>query len=417
MLGLLKLGVRNISRHPGKNFLIGLVIFFANIFFFLAASITEETISSWHDYFSNTFLGHYNLTSYNDYEKDYTFSSLSFPKYGIDKEVLNYLDKEKISYLPRIKIGAAIFNDRTSTFEGTLVTLIGIKWQQELQRLKNLKIISNANTREAGTETGVFVWIDLAKKLKWKEGDSITLYIKDKTSGTYPYTYKIKGIVSQHKSAKNEGKGSINAFPLIFADYDILSKELGIENEIYEISITQKKLTPSQISTLKSFAKKKGLTLFSAEKGFGALYGIVDFNNFMGKILKSLILIILVVSVFNINMIGIFDRQKEFGTIIAIGAPKWWILSLIFLEQIIFATFIFIFSFLVFYIFVSNNFTIYTQNFAVLFAGNNINIKLVPFSLLESYFAIILALLISTIYPAYLATRINPVEIFREANI
>ncbi|MBF0363311.1 MAG: hypothetical protein HQK49_19975 [Oligoflexia bacterium] len=425
MSGLIKLALRNIGRHPGKNFLVGIVIFLANLIFLLAASLTEETINSWQDYFSSTFLGRYHLSVYQGPETDHSLAPMTFPKYAIEKSVINYLDKEKIVYSPRLKLGAAVFNETTNTFEGDLVTLVGIRWSEEIKHLYNLKLEDgNLNLDTDLTKTDlkdgkVFVWKDLAQKLNWKVGDTITLYIKDKQSGTYPYSYQIKGILGQHKSANIEGKGLMTVFPMVFVDFDFLNNQLGVDDQVYEVAITDTKISAKQISKLENTSQNisQKLSFYSSIKGFGAIYGIVDFINFITKFLKGLILIILIVSVFNLNMMGIFDRQKEIATILAIGATRGWILSLLLIEHLIFATLIFIITILFYYFLVLIGIVLPMGELSVIMAGNNFKISLIPYSLLEAYAGIAITLFISGIYPAYLASKMEPAEVFREANI
>jgi len=148
------------------------------------------------------------------------------------------------------------------------------------------------------------------------------------------------------------------------------------------------------------------------------VYGIGDFVSFMGLLLESFILTILVVASLNINMMGFLERRREIGAMMAMGAKPRWTVVLLFGEMIAFSTVAFLVSLLVYVILVA----VFSAGFdfgelAVMFAREPFKMHVVPVSLLYAYITVAAAMILSAIYPAYLTTRIDPVEVFREVDV
>ena len=411
---IFKLALRNIYRHKGKNLLVAIVIIFSTILFFLSSSLAWNARFAWRDYFATTFLGRYHITAFEGLERDYTIPAMKYPQKFISGSVTSYLDHHNLPWSKRIKLGAAVYNDQSGTFENFLVTLIGIDFAKELNHLTNLEIIEG--TRDPLVENGVLIWHELATALNKKIGDELTLFIKDVEDNAYPYTFIITGILSQRKSAGLEGKGIMMIFPLIFADYRFVAQKTGCEDKIIEIALWD--ADKDNLNYLQKITDNEGLQLYPAEKGFGALYGIVDFINFIGLCLEIFVLVILIVAGLNVNMMIYFERQQEIGTMLAIGMKPSQILTLLLTELIVFATLVYAAATVLYgvlTVILPGGFSL--GKFSTLFAGSNVYINLVPSSISIGYGIITCTILLSAIYPLYLSTRINPVEVFREMHL
>lgn len=414
MKQIIKLTLRNIQRHPGKNICVGIVICCACLMFFVSASITDNARVSWKKHFSTTFLGRYHLTALEDLKRDYTLPSMELPEFFLSQGILDYLDQNGLTYSKRLKIGAAIYNNATAEFEGCLANVVGIDFNRELKYLSNLKLLEGSY--DPDEDNSILVWEEFARFLGWNPGDEITLYIKDIDGDAYPYTFTVTGIVSQHHEPGLAGKGVMMLFPLILVDYETIAGLLGLEDEVMEVAVWDNNAVHQQ--NLEDLAQRCGLQFFHSEEGFGVIYGIVDFVKFMGLSLEIFILIVLMVASFNINMIGFLERRREIGAMMAMGAKPRWIIKLLFAEMIVFSTVAFLFSFLVYMILIAAGAGgIDLGELSVMFAGGRFYLNVIPLSLLYAYVTIAATMLISTLYPAYLTTQIDPVEVFREVNV
>ena len=134
----MKLAFRNILRHPVKNSLIGIVIILASLVYFFTGTLIQNSRDSWRQFLSTTFLGKYNITAYQNKEKDYTLAAFSLPEEFISTQIIEYLEVNGINYAKRIKAGAAVFNEETGEFAGATVTVLGVDWEEEGKYLTNL---------------------------------------------------------------------------------------------------------------------------------------------------------------------------------------------------------------------------------------------------------------------------------------
>jgi len=414
LITTVKIAARNINRHKGKNLLTGIVIFFASCMFFLSASLVDYAQSAWRDYAATTFLGTYHVTALEGLDRDYSLPSMKFPKKAIPGAVTGYLNRNGIAWSKRIKIGAAVYNERSSKFENFLATLVGIDFSKELSRLDNLEVTEGR--WNPSVEQGALVWHELAQALGKNVGDEITLFVKDVDDNAYPFTFTVTGILGQKKLAGLEGKGVMMIFPLIFADYRYVARMTGYEGRLMEIAIWDR--AGRHLHVLQKMAAAAGLQLFFAERGFGVLYGMVDIISFIGLILKTFVLIVLLVAGLNVNMMSYFDRQKEIGTLIAIGAKPGWVARLFFTELILFATAVYAASALAYSLLTALlHDGVGIGELATLFAGRDIYLSLVPSSLAIGYGIILCVILLSAAYPLYLSMKTNPVEVFREEHL
>lgn len=412
---IFKLSLKNILRHPVKNVLIGIVIFIASLLFFINGSLNDSAEKTWNQYFSKTFTGDYHVTTSKGLERDYTLPSFTLPKKTVPDEIINYLEQNKVFYAKRLKLGGVVFNEEKSEFEGTLPTLIGVEWEKELQMLSNIKEVEGKF--DPKTPNGIMVWKEYADSLKWKTGQEVTLYIKDTDNNAYPYTLKVMGILNHKEGAALEGKGVVIMFPAIYISYAYLAQKLGVETgRATDIAIWDE--TRIHEKKIKSLSDKLGCQFFPGAQGYGVVWGIVELLGFFGSAFALLILVILIVATLNLNMMGFFERQKEIGAMISMGAKPGWIVTLLVMENIVFSTVVFISAALFYLLLISLNTSgVDFGEMNSFFAGKTVFLSLVPSALINGYLTVVVTMLISAVYPIYLTSKINPVEVFREAKI
>lgn len=415
-LKMVRLSTKNIRRHPVKNILVGLVIVLAGVIFFTTGSLAANARSNWRDFFATTFLGDYNVTTYQRKDKDFTLPVLSLPETFISTEFFEELEKTEVIYSPRVKTGAVVYNEETGEFEGTPVTLVGIDFQGESRHLTNIQFLSG--TVKSELDTGILVWKELADYYGWNIGKEITLFLKDIDGNTIPFSFIIAGIISNKTGESLAGTGSFPIFPLIFGSYEYISLVLGLEEgAATDLAVWDRKLLyDKEVGTL---ANKYGLQFFYGEQGFEVIWGIIEFIFFIGAFIEVFILIVLIISTFNLNMMGFSERRKEIGTMCAIGAKSSWIVGLLLFEMIIFSMFAFAMSigfYLVLTVVTAKGINL-GGGLGLAFAGANIHLKLISSTAIVSFISIIITMIASSAYPIYLTTKINPVEVFREAKL
>ena len=281
--------------------------------------------------------------------------------------------------------------------------MIGIDYKQEQPYLSNL-IIKKGEYNSA-KKNGVLIWEEYADVLGQDCQDSIILFLKNARKKTITCRFEISGILSHRKSAGLEDKGEMLITPVIFADYSFLAQKLGINDVPTDISFQD----IQKIDIVKKKALSEGLQFFYSERGFNAIHGIIEFLQTIGAFISGFILIILIVSTINIQMMGYLERRGEIGTILAMGVSPPWIVMMFFLEMIIFASVVFFVSICLYVLFAFLfNHGIGFGEYSVIFAQHRFIPQFIPESAFWSYGAILAALFLSSLYPAYLAAKVNP---------
>jgi ABC-type antimicrobial peptide transport system permease subunit len=194
-----------------------------------------------------------------------------------------------------------------------------------------------------------------------------------------------------------------------------LALKLSIpEEKVLEIAVRH--IDGKQQENIETMAQAENLQFFSGAQGFGVVWGIVEFVSFIGLFLAIFILVLLIISNLNLNMLGFLERQKEIGSILAMGGTPFFIFGFLLLEMLIFAILIFASAVGVFFL-LSQVFALQFNfgEMSLFFAGNPLSLYFELAFIQQAFLTILFTLLISAAYPLYLSCKINPIEVFREA--
>ena len=411
------IAVRNILKHPGKNFLLGIMVFLSTVVFLLTASIVDNSRTSWREYFAGTTTGYINAGVVKGKGKDMTSPDFAFPEKFIPDELSTYLEQNKVPHSKRIRAGGIKYNFEKQKFDGEDDTcnIIGSDFKNELSNLTNLKICEGRY--DPDVYNGAVVWKKIMTRYDLKIGDEISYFINDPSGMPMPYTFLITGVCTNISGNNLEVDADNTSNPIIFVKYNFLSEKLGLENGEYtEASIWSR--SPAIIEAVKAITKKYNMEFYYADEAYEIISGITGFISFTGRFIAFLILLIFIVAAFNINVMGFIDRQKEIGTMLALGSKPLWIIQLLFSEMMIFSISAFTVSVLL-YAVCSLLFPggISFGELGILFSDRNFFIGILPHGLLISFIAVCGAMILSAVYPAYLTFRMNPVEVFREGDL
>lgn len=411
------IALKNILRHPGKNLLLGIMVFLSTTVFLFTASIIDNSRKSWRQFFSETTTGYINVSTFVGKGRDMTSPDFDFPKSVIPKELTDYLNKNKIPHVERIRLGGVKYDFEKQKFDGENDTcnIIGTDFPSELKNLKNLRITEGAY--EPDVSNGAVVWRKIMTRFNLKIGDEISYFINDSSGMPMPYTFVITGVCENIAGNNLEVEADNTSNPLVFVKDDFLADKLGLENGEY----TEASIWPSsddQINYIKDVSLKYKLNYYFADEAYEIITGITDFISFLGKFVAALIIIIFIVAAFNINIIGFIDRQKEIATMLSIGSSPVWIISLLFLEMIIFSMFAFLLSAAVYALSgIVMHSGVSFGELGILFSDRNFFFSLIPQALITSFVCVCAAMALSAVYPAYLTLKMNPSEVFREGDL
>lgn len=142
----------------------------------------------------------------------------------------------------------------------------------------------------------------------------------------------------------------------------------------------------------------------------------------ISALLYLFILIILLVAIFiimNAMIMGMLDRQKEIGTMRAIGAQKSFVLSMLFWETFIqgmlFSTLGALLAVIVIKIVGTYGIPAWSDVATFFFSGSRLYLSVNLFHIVGAIFMVIIVSVLSALYPVFKATRIPPITAMGKA--
>ncbi|ACN15121.1 LolE [Desulforapulum autotrophicum HRM2] len=330
----IKLAIRNVFRNRIRTIITLAAIAFGSVSIIIAGGFFEDTFMLMREAAIHSHLGHIQIyrKGYNDHGSSAPFDYLIEEADVVMNKIASLDNVELVT--PRI-----MFSGMISTGENTVSAYCqGVNPQGEttLNKIENIKReASGLNIQEGsnltpGDKFDVILGRGLAKNLGVKPGDSIVLLT-------------------------NTVGGSINAFDLIVKGiFFTASKEFDDRALRLSIDTAQKLIRTEGIQTLVVMLDKtenteqakeeilKTIQSMDAELEIRTWNQLADFYNktveLYGRqffILKLIITIIVILSIFNTINMAIWERTREIGTIMSMGYKKIDIMKLFLAEGLI----------------------------------------------------------------------------------
>jgi ABC-type lipoprotein release transport system permease subunit len=246
----------------------------------------------------------------------------------------------------------------------------------------------------------------------YRTGTNIELTIQDRNGVITHPVFKVRGIYKTNNSAFD----AMNAF----VEREQMNRYTGLTNsEVHEIAI----MTPdnetgiSVAEKLKKYLPEQDVMSWRRLAPDIAMY--TDFSKVMGYVYVGIILLALAFGIINTMMMSVLERIKELGMLMAIGMNKKRVFSMIMLESIFLtltgAVAGMLFSGIIVQILSRTgiNFEMWSEGFEAL----GYSPIVYPYVAWHNYIVITLMVIatgmISSIWPARKALRLNPVEALR----
>lgn len=347
--------------------------------------------------------GSQHVSIYNLTEEDYNYIKdsdkikeiLTSEKVGYAKNNLENLDY--ISYLKVLKADSKLFQ-RMHLQEGRLP-----ENSKEIIIPKYIKAsIGDEITLEVGDRS---LDGELLEDTTWQEDESEVSLINTKK-----ITYKVVGILENdiyrsnydvgipiYTYQDNQKTGTMNSF-IYFKNMKDTRNFSNLWKEELELSNEQVKINESLLD----------------------LYGQSRYDNFMGAIISSLTIILVILSIaciiviYNSFAISVMERKKQFGLLSSIGTTKKQIRKTVFFEAFIVGTIGIVLGILGAYIGIGCVLAIINELVPNIFgAGSPLKLVTYPLFIIIPIIFMIATVLISALLPARSASRITPIEAIR----
>ncbi|MCK5684042.1 FtsX-like permease family protein [bacterium] len=201
----------------------------------------------------------------------------------------------------------------------------GIKTDQSILDLPS-KSIGQKGDNENYT---IMIGLRMLKLLRLKKDDSVTIKWRDKNGAFDAADFKIKQLID-----KNNPRVDTN---VIWLDINVLRKLFGFQSEASTVVFKQK----SDFEKLKLKAETKW-TRHSRKELVSWVVALIDSDKAWAHVIYGLLIFLCCIGIFNSQILEVFKRRREIGTLMALGMRKKQIVALFTTEGILLTLFAFV---------------------------------------------------------------------------
>ncbi|MBI3813641.1 MAG: ABC transporter permease [Nitrospinae bacterium] len=397
------LSLRNIFRNKRRTAITFMaiisgmtgIIVFGGFVKFTYWGLRESTIK--------TQLGHVQI-----YKKGYSEKGVANP----NKYLINNPEavEKALSVIPDIKMVSSrlTFSGLISTGEKTLTCKgIGIAVERE-EDMSNFETIVDGSQLEPDMTDGGVVGIELMKALGAKVGDYLTILTTTTEGAINALDFKVAGVA---QTGSQDYDSVFVKLPIKLVqrvlDTDSAEKIIVLLNDTDNIGRV--------VPVLEGIIKKNGLDLeYRLWSDLAIFYNkVVQLYNGIFGVIKIIIGAIVLFSIANTMNMSVFERVREIGTLRAIGTTRAGIMRLFISEGILVGIIGGLFGIaagiLIAYI-INLSGGIYIPPPPNMNRGYIAIILIVPEAILYAFISTVIVSALSSIYPAYKASRLKVVE-------
>lgn len=409
MRSIIKIALRNLIRYKRRTLLTASLITVGVIFVTLYIAVSGSFKNMIIGQITDSMLGHAQI-----HRAGYVASIDNLPlNLTLKSEEYNEIEgilknnKEIEAYSPRIKFGGMFSN----YVETTNIRLNGVYPDKEYKTVPLLskRITAGSDSLKKGE---ILLPELLADGMKIKTGDGVVIVATNRDGSVNGMQFTVSGVLGSVV-----GPGGRDGY----INYDDAVELLRMEKpEISEIAIRVKNF--NKLPPISKNLKKSILNLSGAEnpvyeyhswEGLSPFANIAKMIDVMTLFIRIMLIAIVMISIMNVMIMAVYERIREIGTIAAIGTLPEKILYMYLTEGFFLGVVgsisgIIISSILILIINASNiSFNFGMQQGLILKASLNIS------EVVVIIFSVLAVALVAGFYPAYKASRMEPVDALR----
>ncbi|MCK5241500.1 ABC transporter permease [bacterium] len=299
---LFKFAFRNVLRNRRRSFLTALAIFFGAMIVGLAQGWINGMIDLYMQNFIVYQTGNVRITTeeFVERERFIPVDSLMLESDAIKQQVEKIPGVQHVE--ERIRFGILLGNDDTTVSAFGL----GLDVLNTNLKVKDKMIEGSVETR------GIYMGMDLAKKLAVQVGDKLLLATKTSEGGLNGIKLPVAGIYNMGVAAYNK-----KTFIVQLEDAKRLLKIYAGTTELF-VFTEQEKQTDAVHAAVKKVLPE-GTVSMSYQEQIGPMYSMFATMKYVYLFIEALILFLASFVVINTMMMAIFERLHEIGTLKAIG--------------------------------------------------------------------------------------------------
>jgi len=306
-----------------------------------------------------------------------------------------------VSWSKRLRVPAVISSER-DTFG---ITLIGIDPKSEARLSFLLSAIYQGNYFSDNSDKGIIIGKKLAEDLETKLGRRVVIMSQDKKNELADRGYRITGIYDTPQ------EGMETAFA--FMTYNSIEKLLKTSQLSSEIAIITRSLdqVPATLSRLKAANPDLDIQSWDTLQPFTKL--IEEMYTDFQYVWHLIVFMAMSFGIINTLLMTIFERTREFGLFQALGLKPRFILAQVWIEAIFMLAIALVLGNLVSWLTVLStgdgiDVSAFAQGMEMAQLSNIIPFIIVREDLLLANIIVILLGLLTSLYPAWRASRLVP---------
>lgn len=414
ILKLLKISWRNVFHNRRRSTLTLMILVSGSSCLLAMGGFLDDLLWNLRETTIHGQLGHF-LASPKGYWERGSSTPFNFLIKDADRVQRAFAAAVPDSYsVPRIKFGGLLSSDS----DGVSVVALGVDPAAE-QRMgsyvnpglkRPVTNVVQGKDLDANDPYGILLGEGLVKMLNLKVGDSVT-FISTRPEGAIDgSTFRVRGVFQT--IIKDVGERLVK-LPLKTAQ-----EILGIPNQVnsFLIVLQDTDLTEPTRAALANDKSPElaGLEILPWSEQSIYYNQSKDFLDNLFLIVKVVISLIFIVSIANTVNMALFERMKEYGTMMAIGNSRWTIFNMIVFEAVILGLVGSLFGLLVGYGITRAITGLQLQIPPPPTTGANdwffINFLLTPRLFVQVFLISFLSAVVSAILPAYRASHIRIVQ-------
>jgi len=318
-------------------------------------------------------------------------------------------DPDVASYAPRVKCQGLA----SSAYSSSNVSIIGIDPALERRLTIIQEKLVEGNYIPPGGGDGAMIGADLSRKLEIEVGDKVIVTGQSLGGELKAEAFEVVGIY--RTSDPTLDKYSIYV-PIVSAQ-----KFFGMGEAVNEIAIDVKSegMIDSTVASLKKTISDPGLEILSWRQVNPALVQFIQLDDISLYIMIFIIAVMIGLEVYNTLLMSILERTREFGVMLAIGTKPRGIVAIVIMEALFMAVIMTVLGCAaggltsLYFVYHPIDFSIFSSGMEMFAVSNLIHFSLGWKHFIVSSLIMFFLVVFAALYPAFLASRLKPVDAIR----
>lgn len=310
---------------------------------------------------------------------------------------------------PRIRAVGLISSSESSA--GTLI--LGVDPVKEARLSRLAQQVKQGAFLQLGEDKQVIIGQALAKNLNVGLGEKIVMMSQALDGSIASGAYRIVGLLNTGIDEIDKG--------LVLMTYAAAEQLFVMENKASEIALKLVDVdqTPQVVQSLKDLFPQDNIEVLSWDQISPMLKQWIEFDDAFVWVIVLIIMIVVAIGILNTVLMGVLERTREFGILMAIGTARGQVILMVVLESFFLGVIGSLFGLLLGVVLISHfgyhgiNLSIFNNAFSSFYMDPVIYPQFAGGYVWASTGMVLTVSCLASIYPSWYAAHLKPVEAIR----